>query len=87
MRDVEDPMDPYDFSTPSDAYKVLAIESWTEGDNEMVTVEFTDGEISSMPMTRAEARVKAERCFGPGEIAETSKNGLASRWTRMPRSD
>ena len=75
------------FSTPDDAYKVLAIEAWKEGDTDMVTVEFTDGEIISMPMTRAEARAKADHTFGADEITETSTNGLAYRWTRMPRSD
>ncbi len=85
MRDIEYPIDPLNFSTPGDAGKVVAIESWNEGDTQMVTVEFTDGEIVSMPMTRAEARAKAEHCFGLDEITETSKNGLAYRWTRIPR--
>lgn len=56
MAEADCPMDPIDFSTPGDADKVLAIESWTEGDIEVVTVEFSDGEIESMPMSRAEAR-------------------------------
>jgi hypothetical protein len=77
-------MDPIGFSTPGDADKVVAIESWTEGDVEMVTVEFSDGEIESMPMSQAEARAKADRCFGPDEITETTKNGISCRWTRMP---
>ena len=62
------PIDPIDFSTPRDANKVVAIEAWTEGDVEMATVEFTDGEIQSMPMSKAEARAKADRCLGPDEI-------------------
>jgi len=81
------PIDPIDFSTPGDANKVVAIEAWTEGDVEMVTVEFTDGEIQSMPMSKAEARAKADRCFGPDEITASSKNGLSYRWTRMPWSE
>jgi hypothetical protein len=32
MSDVDYPIDPFDFSTPDDAYKVVAIESWREGD-------------------------------------------------------
>ena len=84
MAEADYPMDPIDFSTPGDADKVVAIESWTEGDVEMVTVEFSDGEIESMPMSKAEARAKVDRCFGADEVAETSKNGLSFRWTRMP---
>ncbi len=87
MSDVGYPIDPFDFSSPDDAYKVVAIESWREGDTDMVTVEFTDGEFLSMPMTRAEARAKADHVFGLDEITETSKNGVAYRWTRMFRSD
>ncbi len=86
MTGVEYPIDPVDFSTPGDAYKVVAIESWSEAGVDMVTVEFTDGEIISLPMSKAEARAKADRCFGADEITETSKNGLSYRWTRMPRS-
>jgi hypothetical protein len=86
MTDVEFPVDPIDFSTPGDADKVVAIESWNEAGVDMVTVEFTDGEIESMPMTQAEARVKAERCFGPDMITETTKNGISYRWTRLPHS-
>jgi hypothetical protein len=84
MTEADYPVDPIDFSTPGDADKVVAIESWTEGDVEMVTVEFSDGEIESLPMTRAEARAKADHCFGADEVAQTSKNGLSFRWTRMP---
>ena len=84
MTEADYPVDPIDFSTPGDADKVVAIESWTEGDVEIVTVEFSDGEIESMPMSKAEARAKADRCFGADEVAETSKNGLSFRWTRMP---
>ena len=84
MTESEYPIDPIDFSTPGDADKVVAIESWSEGGVEMVTIEFTDGEIESLPMSKAEARAKADRCFGPDEITETSKNGLSYRWTRMP---
>jgi hypothetical protein len=80
----EYPIDPIGFSTPGDADKVVAIESWNEGGVEMVTVEFTDGEIQSLPMSKAEARAKADRCFGPDKITETAKNGLSYRWTRMP---
>ncbi len=87
MTEIEYPIDPVDFSAPGDAFKVMAIESWSEAGVEMVTVEFTDGEITSFPMTKAEARAKADRCFGADEITETSKNGLSFRWTRMPRSD
>jgi hypothetical protein len=65
MTDVEFPVDPIDFSTPGDADKVVAIESWNEAGVEVATVVFTDGEIESMPMTKSEARAKAERCFGP----------------------
>jgi len=85
MSEVDYPIDPFDFSSPDDAYKVVAIESWREGDTDLVTVEFTDGEIVSMPMTRAEARAKADHTFGPDEITETSKNGVAYRWTRIFR--
>jgi hypothetical protein len=53
----------------------------------MVTVEFTDGKIESMPMTKAEARAKAERCFGPDVITETTKNGVSYRCTRLPSSE
>ena len=84
MTEADYPVDPIDFSTPGDAEKVVAIESWSEGGVEMVTVEFTDGEIESFPMTKGEARAKADHCFGPDEITETSKNGLSCRWTRMP---
>lgn len=87
MSDVEFPIDPIDFSTPGDADKVVAIESWNEAGVDMVTIEFTDGEIESMPMTKAEARVKAQRCFGPDMITETTKNGISDRWTRLPRSE
>jgi hypothetical protein len=48
------------------------------------TVEFSDGEIESMAMSKAEARAKAEHCFGPDVITETLKKGLSFRWTRMP---
>ena len=34
-------------------------------------------EIESMPMTKADARAKAERCFGPDVITETTKNGIS----------
>lgn len=80
-------IDPIDFSTPGDADKVVAIEWWSENDMEMATVEFTDGEIESMPMSRAEARARADRCFGPDEITEITKNGLSYRWTRMPHTN
>ena len=83
MTEAKYPIDPIDLSTPGDADKVVAIESWSEGGVEMVTIEFTDGEIESLPMSKAEARAKADRCFGPDEITETSKNGLSYRWTRM----
>ena len=53
MTETDYPLDPIDFSTPGDAEKVVAIELWTEGDVEMVTVEFSDGEIESMPMSKA----------------------------------
>jgi len=87
MAEADYPIDPVDFSTPGDADKVVAIESWSEGGREMVTVEFSDGEIESMAMSKAEARAKAERCFGTDEITETSKNGLSFRWTRMSSSE
>ncbi len=87
MTDLEFPVDPTDFSTPGDADKVVAIEWWNEAGVDMVTVEFTDGEIESMPMTKAEARAKAQHCFGPDVISETTKNGLSYRWTRLPRSE
>jgi hypothetical protein len=80
-------IDAIDFSTPGDGDKVVAIESWTEVDTEMVTVVFTDGEIESMPMTKVQARAKAQRCFGPDEITETTKNGISYRWTRLQRSE
>ncbi len=67
-----------------DGDKVVAIESWTEGDTEMVTVVFTDGEIESMPMTKAEACAKAERCFGLDVLTEIKENGVSYRWTRLP---
>lgn len=86
MNHIEYPVDPFGFSTPDDAYKVVAIEAWTQGDTQMATIEYTDGEIISMPMTRSEAKAKADHCFGPGEIAELSENGLAYRWTRILRS-
>ena len=87
MANLEVPIDPIDFSTPGDAEKVVAIELWSEAGEGTVTVEFTDGEIESLLMSKAEARAKADRCFGYDEITETSKNGLSYRWTRMPHSD
>jgi hypothetical protein len=87
MTDLEFPVDPIDFSTPGDSDKVVAIESWNEAGVDMVTVEFTDGKIESMPMTKAEARAKAERCFGPDVITETTKNGVSYRCTRLPSSE
>lgn len=87
MTDLEFPIDPIDFSTPGDADKVVAIESWVEAGVAMVTVMFTDGEIQSMPMTKAEARAKAERCFGPDMLAEITENGISYRWTRLPHSE
>lgn len=87
MTDLEFPVDPIDFSTPGDADKVVAIESWNEAEVEMVTVELTDGEIESFPMTKVEAQAKAERCFGPDVIAETTKNGISHRWTRLTHSE
>jgi len=84
MTEPDYPIYAIDFSTPGDADKVVAIESWTEGNAEMVTVVFTDGEIESMPMAQAEAREKAQRCFGPDTISETTKDGISLRWSRMP---
>jgi hypothetical protein len=86
VADSEYPIDPIDFSAPGDAEKVMAIEWWSEAGQGIATVEFTDGEIESLPMSKAEARAKADRCFGYDEIIETSKNGLSYRWSRMPRS-
>lgn len=86
MADSEYPIDPIDFSAPGDAEKVMAIEWRSEAGQGIATVEFTDGEIESLPMSKAEARAKADRCFGYDEITETSKNGLSYRWSRMPRS-
>ncbi len=77
-------MDVIDFSTPGDADRVVAMESWNAAGVDMVTVEFTDGAIESMPMTKAEARAKAERCFGPDGTIETAKDGTSCRWTRPP---
>ncbi len=82
VTDLESAADPVGFATPGDADTVVAIESWNESGVEMVTVEFTDGQIQSMPMTKSEARAKAQRCFGSGEMTETKRNGISHRWTR-----
>jgi hypothetical protein len=76
MAGVEFPVDRIDVSTPGDSDKVVAIESWDEAGIDMVTVEFTDGEIENLPMPKAEARTKAQRCFAPDVITETTKNGI-----------
>ena len=85
MADSGYPIDPIDFSAPGDADKVMAIEWRSEAGRGIATVEFTDGETESLPMTRAEARAKADRCFGYDEITETYENGISYRWSRMPR--
>ena len=82
--ETEYPVDPIDFSTPGDADTAVAIESCAEGHVQKANVEFSDGEIQSLRMRGAEARSKADRCFGSDGITETSKNGLSCRWTRMP---
>lgn len=87
VTDVESPVDDIGFATPGDADRVVAIESWNESGVDMVTVEFTDGQIQSMPMTKSEARVKAERCFGSDGITETKRNGISHRWTRRSRPE
>ena len=87
MTDSGHPIDPIDFSGPGFAEKVVAIEWWSDGDVSMATVEFTDGEIESLPMTRGEAQAQADRCFGNDQIPDVSKNASSYRWTRMPHSD
>jgi hypothetical protein len=87
VTDPVSPVDPVGVATPGDADRFVAVESWNESGVDMVTVEFTDGQIESMPMTRSEARAKVQRCFGPDEIAETTRNGISHRWTRPPRPE
>lgn len=87
MTDVEFPVGPIDFSMPIDADTVVAIESWVDAGVAMVTVVFTDGEIESLPMTKAEARAKAEHCFGPDVLTEITENGVSYRWTRLSHSE
>ena len=87
MTDLEFTIDPIDFSTPGDVDKVVAIESWVEAGVPMVTVVFTEGEIESTPMTKAEGWAKAERCFGSDVLTEIKENGVSYRWTRLPPSE
>ncbi len=81
------PIDPIAVSSPGDADKVVTIESRNEAGVDMVTVDLTDGEIQSMPMIKVEARTRAQRCLGPDEITDTTKNEVSYRWTRLPHSE